>query len=202
VTRPLPLLAPAATALVLVDLQRGVVALPTHPRSAAAVVENAVRLARAARASGVLVVLVRVSFAPDGGDRVLTDTEQTSPVVLAAGWDELVDELRAAADVVVTKRQWGAFYGTGLDLELRRRARQTLVLGGIATNFGVESTARDAFERNYQLVFVEDAMAGLAAGDHEFALARVFPRLGRIGSTADVLAAWHPAARKTPPAHH
>jgi nicotinamidase-related amidase len=190
-TRPLPNLDPTATALILIDLQRGIAALPTEPRPSADVIRNAVRLADAARKSGALVVLVHVSFASDGANMVRKDVEESPSMQRALGWDEIVDELRpTASDVVVTKRQWGAFYGTNLDLELRRRGRKTIVLGGISTNFGVESTARDAFERNYQLIFVEDTMAGFRAEDHTFAITRVFPRLGRVCSTEDVLDAW------------
>lgn len=188
--RPLPDLDPASTALVLVDLQRGIVAAPTLPRPGSAVLASSLLLARAAKARGALVVLVHVSFAPDFADAVRKDVEQQSPLRTSPGWDEIVEELAPLGDVVIRKRQWNAFYGTDLDLQLRRRGRQTLVLGGISTNFGVESTARAAFERNYQLVFVEDAMAGSVEGDHEFAHRRIFPRLGRIASTADVLAAW------------
>jgi nicotinamidase-related amidase len=189
-TRPLPDLDPTATALVLIDLQRGIAAIPTQPRPSSEVIRNGVRLARAARACGALVVLVRVSFAEDGADMVRTDTEEPPPALRSPGWDEIVDELKPMADVVVTKRQWGAFYGTNLELELRRRGRRAIVLGGIATNFGVESTARDAWERNYQLVLVEDAMAARTADDHTFAVMRIFPRLGRICSTEDVLKVW------------
>jgi nicotinamidase-related amidase len=196
-TRPLPDLDPAATALVLIDLQRGIAALSTQPRSSADVIRNAVRLADAARRSGALVVLVHVSFAADGANMVRKDVEERPSMQLFPGWDEFVDELRPTdSDVVVTKRQWGAFYGTNLDLELRRRGRKTIVLGGISTNFGVESTARDAFERNYQLIFVENAMAGFRAEDHAFAITRIFPRLGRVCSTEDVLNAWR--ANATP----
>jgi nicotinamidase-related amidase len=189
-THPLPSLDPASTALVLIDLQRGIVSRPTVPHPADRVVENGVRLARAARERGALVVLVHVSFAADRADMVQKDVEESAPARPPDGWEEIVPELAPLADVVVRKRQWGAFYGTDLDLQLRRRGRRTIVLGGIATNFGVESTARDAYERNYQLVLVEDAMAGLVAGDHEFAVGRIFPRLGRIASTAAVLEAW------------
>ncbi len=189
-TRPLPSLDPQTTALVLIDLQRGIAAIPTQPRPSADVIRNAARLAQAARRCGALVVLVRVSYAPDGADMLRLDAEEPPPASRAPGWDEIVDELAPAADVVVTKRQWGAFYGTNLELELRRRGRRTIVLGGIATNFGVESTARDAWERNYQLILVEDAMAARTAADHTFAITRVFPRLGRICSTEDVLKVW------------
>ena len=88
----------------------------------------------------------------------------------------------------MTKRQWGAFYGTDLDLQLRRRGVKTIVLCGIATNFGVESTARDAWERNYEIIFAEDAMSSMEAESHHFAITRIFPRLGRVRSTEQVLA--------------
>ena len=191
-TRPLPDLDPKSTALILIDLQKGIVAAPTQPRPSSEVIHNGVRLAQAARDSGALVVLVHVSFEKDGADMLRTDTDEQPPSLRAPGWDELVGELQPLADVVVTKRQWGAFYGTNLDLELRRRGRKTIVLGGISTNFGVESTARDAWERSYQLVLVEDAMAARSAEDHAFAVTRIFPRLGRICGTEDVLKAWRP----------
>jgi len=188
--RPLPDLDPKTTALVLIDLQRGIVARPCEPRSGADVVRNAVRLAQAARERGVLVVLVHVSFPPDFANAVKTDVDERPPAVAAPGWDELMEDLAPLADVVIVKRQWGAFYGTNLDLELRRRGRRTLLLGGIATNFGVESTARDAWERNYQLLLVEDAMASFSAENHTFAVTRIFPRLGRVCTTEDVLQVW------------
>lgn len=189
-TRPLPDLDPQTTALVLIDLQRGIVARPCEPRSGAAVVHNAVRLAKAARERGVLVVLIHVSFPPDFANAVKTDVDERPPASAPPGWDELMDDLAPLGDVVIVKRQWGAFYGTNLDLELRRRGRRTLLLGGIATNFGVESTARDAWERNYQLVLVEDAMASFSAENHTFAVTRIFPRLGRVCVTDDVLEVW------------
>jgi nicotinamidase-related amidase len=180
---------PRTTALVLIDLQRGIVARAVAPHSAAQVLERAGRLASRCRAAGVAVVLVRVAYAADGRDRL-------APRVDAAPWgaapapdfSELVPEIGPReGDLVVTKRQWGAFYGTELELQLRRRRIATLILGGIATNFGVESTARDAYERGYEVVFVEDAMAGMTAEAHHFAVTTIFPRLGRVRSTEAVL---------------
>jgi nicotinamidase-related amidase len=108
----------------------------------------------------------------------------------SADWSEIVPEIGPGpGDIVVTKRQWGAFYGTDLELHLRRRAIRTILLGGIATNFGVESTARDAYERAFEIVFVEDAMASRDAAMHEFAIRSIFPRLGIIRSTANALEA-------------
>ena len=88
-----------------------------------------------------------------------------------------------ATDVVVVKRQWGAFYGTELDQLLRRRGIDTLVMGGIATNFGVESTARTAFDLGYKLVFAEDACSSFEADAHHFACSNIFTRMGRVRST-------------------
>ena len=93
------------------------------------------------------------------------------------------------SDRVITKRQWGAFYGTDLDLQLRRRGLTTIVLTGIATCFGVESTARSAFELGYEQVFVEDAMASMTMAQHEHAVTQIFPRMGLVRRTAEVLAA-------------
>jgi nicotinamidase-related amidase len=183
------------TALVLIDLQRGIVARPTAPRPAAQVVAQAARLASRCREAGVTVVLVRVAYAADGRDR-LTQPVDAAPWsgAVSPDFSELVPEIGPKpGDVVVTKHQWGAFYGTELDLVLRRRGVRTIVLGGISTNFGVESTARDAWERGYELVFAEDAMAAMASEAHQFAVGTIFPRLGRVRSADDILKALPPA---------
>jgi nicotinamidase-related amidase len=180
-----------STALVLIDLQAGIAALPVQPNSAADVLANARTLADRFRALDALVVLVKVAFpgAP-GGLRPITDAGQASPAAEPAGWTDLCTEIGAqASDVVITKRQWGAFYSTELDLQLRRRGIETIVLGGIATHVGVESTARAAFEHGYQQIFVEDAMSDLHADAHESTFRYVFPRIGRIRSTEQVIAA-------------
>ena len=184
-------LAPEKTALVLVDLQRGIATRTTTPHASAAVVERAAALAAHFRRRRAAVVLVRVTYSADNGDRLRLPVDAPPPVVaVAPDFSEFMPELdHVPGDIVINKKQWGAFYGTELDLQLRRRRIETLVLGGIATNFGVESTARDAFERGYSLVFAEDAMSGLAAGAHAFATGTIFPRLGRVRSSADVLAA-------------
>jgi nicotinamidase-related amidase len=179
-----------STALVLVDLQRGVVGMPVEPHSADDVVSRSRDLATAFRALGAPVVLVRVTFSPDGADALGTETDAGSAArELPEGWDEIVDGLRADGDVVVTKRQWGAFHGTDLDLQLRRRGISTIVLGGIATNMGVESTGRPAHEHGYNVVFAEDATSAMSADDHRFAFTRIFPRLGRVASSQQILEA-------------
>lgn len=189
---------PARTALVLIDLQRGIVARATAPHAAPDVVARATRLARRFRELRAPVVLVRVTYSGDDADRLKppVDAAPLGAGPMPSDFADIVPDLGPApGDVVITKRQWGAFYGTELDLQLRRRHVRTLVLGGIATNFGVESTARDAFERGYELIFVEDAMAGLSAEAHAFAVNTIFPRIGRVRSTEVVLAGFGRAAR-------
>ncbi len=182
---------PQTTALVVIDLQRGIVNLRAAPHSAASVVGRASRLAEAFREAGALVILVHVGPSADGKDRLqpLADNAgQWSPP--GPGWDEIVPQLGPReGDYVVRKRQWGAFYGTDLDLQLRRRGIRTIVLCGISTNFGVESTARDAYERAYQQVFVEDACTARSAEDHAFAMQTILSRLGRVCSTETVIKA-------------
>ncbi len=182
-------LEPKRTALVVIDLQKGITSMPTAPYSADAVIEKAATLADAFRASGGFVVLVHVGPSPDGGDALhpVTDAapRRGNPPV---DWDQFVPAMGPKeGDHVVRKRQWGAFYGTDLDLQLRRRHIDTIVLCGIATNIGVESTARDAYERGYQQVFVEDATSDLSAEAHTFSMEHVLSRIGRIRSTDEVL---------------
>jgi nicotinamidase-related amidase len=186
-------LEPSKTALVVIDLQRGIVAAPADPRSGVEVVGRAVQLVKAMRAKGGTVVLVHVTPSPDRKDGLnpITDAPARAPgLTLPPDWADFVPDLKPEpTDIVITKRQWGAFYGTELDLQLRRRGVDTIVLCGIATNVGVESTARDAFERGYQQVFVGDAMAARDAAAHRHTVDSLFPRIGRVRSTDDVLAA-------------
>ena len=179
---------PKETALVLIDLQQGILGMSVAPHTAANVLARGVTLAGAFRKIGAPVVLVRVSFDPSGVDALKQPIDATMNVNRPAGWDQLSPALGDdTRDIRITKHQWGAFYGTELDLQLRRRGIKTIVIAGISTNFGVESTARDAFERSYALVFVEDAMAGPTAEAHQFAITTIFPRLGRVRSTQVVL---------------
>jgi len=177
------------TALVVIDLQRGIVGSNPAPHSGADVVARTASVARALRKAGGTVVWVRVTPSPDGKDALhpLTDVPPVSGQ-RPPDWADLVPELdRLPQDIVITKRQWGAFYGTELDLQLRRRGVDTILLCGITTNIGVETTARDAYDRGYQQVFVEDATSARSAEEHEFVMRTAFPRMGRVRSTAEVL---------------
>ncbi|HEX6533274.1 MAG TPA: hydrolase [Gemmatimonadaceae bacterium] len=182
---------PTTTALVLIDLQRGIVSGDTVPHAAANVVKNAAALARRFRERGALVILVRVDPGPDGKlmPRPAADAPRPSRVI-SPDFAELVPELGPEpGDVVVTKHQPNALYATDLEVHLARRGVRTIVLGGISTNIGVESTARAAYERGFEQWFVEDAMAARDAEMHRLAVTRFFPTIGRVRSTREILEA-------------
>jgi nicotinamidase-related amidase len=180
-------------ALVAVDFQEGILRVPFVPHSANAVLENTVRLAQSFRRIGAPVAFTRVTWATDFADALKQTVDRPLPMPpggLPADWADLSGELGVAPnDIVITKRQWNAFHGTELDLQLRRRGIKTVVLSGIATNMGVESTARTAYELGYQLVFAEDAISSVAAGMHEFAAQTIFPMIGTVRSTEEIIAA-------------
>lgn len=185
-----PKIDPSRTALVLIDLQKGIVGREVAPYSGAEVVARSAQLAAKFREAKAPVVLVNVNFSPDFADALKQETDQKFQMgQLPPDWAEITPDLAPQpTDLRITKRNWGAFYGTELDLQLRRRGVATIVLGGISTNIGVESTARAAYELGYQLVLVEDAMASMSAEDHAFAIEKIFPRLGLVRSTEEVLA--------------
>jgi nicotinamidase-related amidase len=179
----------AQTALVLIDLQNGIVGAPTTPHSGADVVARAVELADAFHAHEAPVVLVRVTIAADGSDAAPGRTQAPGRTGTAPeGWDVVVDELSGhPGDITVTKRSWGAFYGTDLDLQLRRRGVTQIVLAGVATSIGVESTARAAHEHGYHVTLATDAMTDMSAEAHQNSIERIFPRLGETGTTAEIV---------------
>ncbi|WP_027583927.1 hydrolase [Bradyrhizobium sp. Ai1a-2] len=184
------LILPAATtALILIDLQKGIVSLPTEPHSGATVLTRGQELARRFRAAKAPVMLVNVAFSPDFGDALKAPVDQPMqppPGGFPEDWSDLADGLAEPSDIRITKRQWGAFYGTELDLQLRRRGVTTVVIGGIATNMGVESTARAAHEHGYAVVLPEDASSSRSADMHAFAFEHIFPRLGRVAKAAEI----------------
>ncbi len=179
------------TALVLIDLQRGIATGNLAPNAAADVIARGAELAAVFRKAGALVVLVHVDPGPDGLLFPRPEADKPRPPFNASPeFSELVPELdRQPSDVVVTKHQPNAFYGTDLDIHLRRRGIRTIVLGGIATNLGVESTARAAFERGYEQIFVADAMSARAEVLHVHTVTHILPTMGRVRTVAEVSAA-------------
>ncbi len=172
------------TALILIDLQQGIVSLPlAHP--SAPVVANAALLARHFRAAGKPVVLVNVTAGAPGR----TEAPRRLPSQLPANWADLVPELAPEpTDIRVTKRSWGAFATTDLGARLDALGITQLVIGGISTSIGVESTARQAYEHGFNVTLALDAMTDTDATAHSHSQTYVFPRLGETGSTREILA--------------
>jgi len=178
----------ARTALVVIDFQEGIAAM-TGRAALAGPVTRAGRLAAAFRERGLPVVLVRVGFSPDGADRPANRvTRAPSLDDPPANWAELMPELDPRpTDVVITKRQPGAFHGTDLDLQLRRRGSTGIVLCGVATSLGVESTARAAYDHGYNVTFAVDAMTDFNPAAHQHSVEVVFPRFGEVDTTERIL---------------
>jgi nicotinamidase-related amidase len=179
-----------ATALILIDLQEGITALPTA-HSADDIVLGCAALATAFREHHLPVVATRVGFSSDGGDVVRTRTAANTPMVTFGPEGTVMrPELRLGeSDIVITKRGWNAFYGTELDLQLRRRGITGIVLAGISTSVGVESAARAATERNYQLTIVTDAVTDTNVGAHTNSLSFIFPKIAELATTDEVVSA-------------
>src|SRR3984957_18204617 len=174
---------PKSTALVLIDLQDGILGhAGLAPLSGKELLSQGKALAEKFRAAGAPVVLVNVGWAADSKDvlRAPVDYPTHPEGGVPAGFSNLAEGLAAEGDILITKRQWGAFTGTELDLQLRRRGIRTIVLGGVATNMGVESTAREAWELNYEIVIAKEATTSLATDMHEFAMTKVFPLISRV----------------------
>ncbi|MBW7454748.1 isochorismatase family protein [Paenibacillus sepulcri] len=180
------------TALVVIDLQNGIAAPGRQcaPNSVEQVIGQASKLVEAFTEKGAFVVLVRVSTL-DGKDMLMPKTDaKPNAMQWPEGWDNLIPELSDFKNAhVVTKRQWGAFFGTDLDLQLRRRGIDTVVLCGISTSIGVDTTAREAFQHGYNQVFVEEAMTATAQEEHDYVVKTIFPRMGKIRTTEEVVLA-------------
>lgn len=180
---------PAKTALVVIDLQEGILPFAGGPYSAAEVVTRSAELAKTFRANGSPVILVRVGWSADFAEALKQPVDAAAPGhALPDNWWAYPTALgKEESDIEVTKRQWGAFYGTDLELQLRRRGIDTIVLCGISTNIGVESTARNAWELGFNLVVVEDACAAATREQHDGSMTHIFPRIGRVRSTKEIL---------------
>jgi nicotinamidase-related amidase len=181
---------PKKTALVLIDLQNAIVGINPVPHTAAQVVENSKKLADVFRAHGAPVVYVRVDLNDfmklpvdqphNQGDKPLPAA--ASEIAPSAGFQP--------GDILITKRHWGAFAGTDLEQQLKSRGIDTVVLTGISTNIGVESTARQGTGLGFAFVLVEDACSAQDAEQHRYVFEEIFPRLTRVRTTGEVLAAY------------
>jgi nicotinamidase-related amidase len=157
------------SALILVDLMLRIVSLDLAPHTGEDVVDRCRRLATKFRANGRPVIQVRV---------------ERPTVAQQPPGSDFVEGLVQAGDIIVVKRTIGAFHNTDLHKQLQSRGARVLVMAGLVTNMGVESTARAANDYGYELEFVADAMSGLAADEHDFAIAKIFPRFGKVQVSA------------------
>jgi nicotinamidase-related amidase len=180
----------AKAALLVVDLQKGIVGMPVaHP--IADIVNNAARLADAFRSHDLPVVLINVdATAPGRAEQARRVTE------FPAGWTDFIPELkRQPSDHIVTKRTWGAFTNTELEKYLRERGVTQVVVTGVATTAGVESTARHAHELGFNVALAIDAMTDMNADAHHNSITRIFPRLGETGTTLEIIDLLEAASR-------
>jgi nicotinamidase-related amidase len=169
------------TALIVVDLQKGLIGSPfIHPL--AEVIERTQALLETFRRLHLPVVLVNVAGRAPGR------TEQSRNVTYPDGWTDLLPELgRQLSDIVVTKRTWGAFATTDLEAQLKARGVMQVVITGVATGTGVEATARQAYEAGFNVTLATDAMTDMRPEAHAYSLAHVFPRLGETGTTQEII---------------
>ena len=169
-------------ALIVIDLQAGTLGNPTvHP--AEQIVENSASLAEAFRHRGLPVVVATVVGSP-AGRTGYGGGQRSYPSEFAV----VAPELRVQpTDILVTRATWSAFAGTDLSLTLRQLGVSQVVLVGIATSFGVESTARAAYDLGYDVVVVTDAVTDLRVESHENSVARVFPALSQAATTGELL---------------
>ncbi len=187
----------AKTALVLIDLQKGIMGMATaHPTTG--VIEKSAQLIDAFRSKGLPVVIVNVNPLGAKWTQSRVDTpgmpkgeeaiKQARAGMEAGGFFDIVPEIKTTADdIFITKTSWGAFYGTALDEELQKRGVTGIVLAGVATSIGVEGTARDASVRGYNLTFATDAMTDMHQSAHDHSISLIFPRIGETGTTEEII---------------
>jgi nicotinamidase-related amidase len=171
-------------ALLVLDLQVATAAMPTIPHTAAEIIQRSAKLAKAFRAKGLPVVWVNVGGASTG--RTQMEAEMGA---LPDNWTEFPAELGIEpSDKTMTKYGWGAFHDDRLERLLKDLDAGQLVLTGLTTSQAVESTARSAYERNFNVVVVTDAIGDLDADAHSNSVERIFPRLGELATTDEVVA--------------
>ena len=184
---------PQSTALIIIDLQQGILSPEPIPYGRDEIVARSAELGRAVAEAGGTLVLTTTDFAPGYADapRGKADAPWALPEQgLPPDFATLVSEIDALPSAVrLAKRQMSAFFGSELDLQLRRRGCASVVICGVATNMGVEATARAAFDLNYDVVIAADACGSVAPGLHAFAVENILPRIARVRPTAEIVEA-------------
>jgi len=175
------------TALVLIDLQKGLSQFPTV-HSFKDVVANAATLVEAFHKAGLPVVLVNVDPRNSKAFAVRKEPANFTMPPIQDEFVQIVAELGAKPDdIYVTKTAWGAFATTNLDEKLKALGVTGIVLGGVSTSIGVDTTAREANAKAYNVTFVSDAMTDTSADAHDYSLKTIFPRIGEIDTTENIL---------------
>jgi len=174
------------TALILIDLQKGVVK-QSFSSPVQHVLGNAAKLVYAFHNAGLPVVIVNVN--PAGAKWTKSRKDAIPPQnTQSADWHEITEEIQTKpGDIFITKHTWGAFFETALDDELKKRNVTGIVIGGISTSIGMEGTARQASERGYNICFARDAMTDMVGESHERSIKYIFPRMGEVDVTDKIL---------------
>jgi nicotinamidase-related amidase len=172
------------TALIVIDLQKGIVnGNFIHPIGE--IIDRTRALLDVFRAKNLPVVLVNVAGRAPGR----TEQGPRASQAFAEGWADLLPQLdRQSGDLAVTKRSWGAFATTDIEAQLKSRGVTQVVVAGVATSFGVEATARQAYEQGFNVTLALDAMTDMREEAHEYSIQNVFPRIGETGSTQEIIA--------------
>lgn len=177
------------TALVLVDLQKGITDnIETKPHSISDILQNATKMLQLFREKEGFIVFVKVDFL-DGKDALKPNSMKSLPGGQAdSKFSELADELRVkSTDYVISKRGFSAFFSTDLDLQLRRRGIKNIILGGVSTHIGVDTTARDAYQNAYNQYFISDMMSAQESSLHNFSIDHIFPYMGQVVTTNQMI---------------
>ncbi len=176
------------TALVLIDLQKGIVRMDVvHPIKD--VLEKSALLVDAFHKANLPIVAVNVIPSPSNLRNENPVAKNVASAMAAMeGFSDIVEDIKTLpTDIFVTKRTWNAFYNTKLHEELQKRNITGIVLGGVATSIGVEGTARAAHELGYNISFATDAMTDRSAEAHKHSTQLIFPRIGELGVSADII---------------
>jgi nicotinamidase-related amidase len=171
------------------------------------ILPNLRRLLDGARAVGMTTFYPAGAHAPDGSDTVarLTDTDMDlspgggaekpiKPRFFKGSPDAAIAAELAPGpgDVVVRKNRWSSFFQTNLDLQLRVRGIDTIVIAGGSTDVGIASTVFAARDLDYGIVVVRDACYSSRGNNNEFFMDRVFPRMGRVMAVDQAVALMAP----------
>jgi ureidoacrylate peracid hydrolase len=197
---------PKKTAMLFFDILNGYVAAPEpgKPRVLKPWIQNAVRLSKAARAAGLPVFFAKGNHRPDNATTalLLTDTNnsltpwpngeviKTKMHVIAGdkSSDVLADLEPKADDYYIVKYRWSAFHQTYLDLALRTRGIDTVIVSGGSTDVGVTSTLYSGRDLDYNMIVASDA-CGTSHDQraHDMLMQLVFPRMSRVRTTDQVI---------------